>query len=265
MEQINKINGKSVALSSFLDLDSKVLISDESVIYLKNTTDVSGDSEITFELDVNAKLDLTIFDFSLAATAHQNLNFNLQENSSLKMVYVCLNSGTTKNQITANLNGQQAQADINVISVANHGVNTEFDVVCNNNAPFTNGNITQRAVALSGGQNIFNATGYIGKDCSKAVNFQESRALLLDGAAKGDASPILLINHHDVEAGHAAGVSRVNDDEMYYLMSRGIDRKSAEQLMTVAFIRPVVDKITDLDLRESVFDKIREKASYEID
>ncbi len=92
-----------------------------------------------------------------------------------------------------------------------------------------------------------------------AKNFQESRVLLLDKAAKGDASPILLINHHDVEAGHAAGVSRVDDEELYYLMSRGIDKQAAGRLMTSAFVRPVIDKISDEEKLEAVVDKINKK------
>lgn len=263
MDQLTNLNGEKVEITNFSNINKTIEVTNENTIFINNEYAQAFENNITFNLLQDASLEITLFDLNSASSVQNNLNFKLGQDSKLKVVIVSLNENVTNSNVIADLDGTGAVADINVISVANSGVNTTFNVVCNNNAPHTNGNITQRAVALNGGQNIFEATGYIGKDCSKAVNFQESRVLLLDGAAKGDASPILLINHHDVEAGHAAGVSRVNDEEMYYLMSRGINRKTAEELMTIAFIRPVVDRIENEQLRESVFEKISKKASYE--
>lgn len=264
MDQITSLNGENIVVNMFSNINKTIDVANNNKVFINNEYTQSFENNFTFNLLENSSLELTLFDLNKADSVKNNITFSLNRDSKLKVVIVSLNENLTDSNIVADLNATGAEADVNVISVANSGVNTTFNVVCNNNAPHTKANITQRAVALNGGQNIFEATGYIAKDCSKAVNFQESRVLLLDGAAKGDASPILLINHHDVEAGHAAGVSRVNDEEMYYLMSRGIDRKSAEELMTVAFIRPVVDAIEDEELRESVFEKISKKASYEI-
>lgn len=263
MEQLTNINGIKQNLTSFVNVNGSYQVTNQNSIMINNQSSQSFQNDVTFNLAENSSLDLLFVAANTADKVQSRLNFNLEANAKLNVVIVNLNTQVTNNIIEANLNGEGANADINVISVAKGAADTTFNVICNNNKPHTNGNITQRAVALNGGKNVFEATGFIGKDCAKAVNFQESRVLLLDGAAKGDASPILLINHHDVEAGHAAGVSRVNDDEMYYLMSRGISRAAAEELMTIAFIRPVVDNIEDEDIREDVFEKIRKKASYE--
>ncbi len=263
MDQITNLQDANFTAGLFAGINRTIKVEGANKVFINNENKTDFSNDVIFELTANASLDLTLFDLNDTAKVSNKIKFDLAENANLKVVIVSLNTGITNSEIIADLNGAGAVANVNVISVANTGVDTTFNVICNNNAAHTNANITERAVALNGGSNIFEATGYIGRDCAKAVNFQESRVLLLDGAAKGDASPILLINHHDVEAGHAAGVSRVNDEEMYYLMSRGIDRKSAEELMTVAFIRPVVDKIADEELRESVFEKINKKASYE--
>ncbi len=263
MDQITNLIDTEITASLFAGIDRSIPVSGINKVFINNSNEHSYANNVKFELAADAKLELTLFDLNDVSTVENKIDFNLAEGAELKVVIVSLNTGKTDSKIVTNLNGVNAKANVSVISVANTGVDTKFDVICNNNAAHTEANITQRAVALNGGSNIFEATGYIGKDCSKAINFQESRVLLLDGAAKGDASPILLINHHDVEAGHAAGVSRVNDEEMYYLMSRGIDRHTAEELMTVAFIRPVVDQIENEELRESIFEKISKKASYE--
>ncbi len=237
--------------------DAQVTATSELFVLNENSQDSSLSCNI--ELLENSSLDITIFDFNTNESTINDYHFIMQANSNLNVVIVSLNQNTTSSKIVCDLNAEGSNAEINVVSIADSGVNTTYNVVCNNNAPKTIGNIVQRAVALDGGSNIFEATGYIAKDCMGAKNFQESRVLLLDKAAKGDASPILLINHHDVEAGHAAGVSRVDDEELYYLMSRGIDKQAAGRLMTSAFVRPVIDKISDEEKLEAVVDKINKK------
>lgn len=263
MDQISNLNNSNITIDSFMGVNNDISVEGSNNVFINNQNTESFTNDVVYNMAEGSSLDLTLFDLNQTQTVENKIGFKLASNTSLNVVIVSLNREQTQTEIVADLNGEGAVVNISVISVANTGVDTTFNVVCNNNAPRTSAKITQRAVALNGGSNIFKATGFIGEGCSKAVNYQESRVLLLDEAAKGEASPILLINHHDVEAGHAAGVSRVDDEEMYYLMSRGIDRHTAEELMTVAFIRPVVDKITNEELRESVFEKINNKASYE--
>lgn len=263
MEKLTNLQTGNYTIKNLVDVDQSVSVSGDATLYIKNTNSSDITNSIDFKLEANSSLDMILFDVNSSMTVDNKFEFKLQQNAALKLSVISLNSGATKSRVVCDLNEAGANANINVISVADQNVKTNFDVVANNNCRDTKANIRQRAVALNGGENIFTATGFIDKDCSKAINFQESRVLLLDDAAKGDASPILLINHHDVEAGHAAGVSRVNDEEMYYLMSRGIDRKTAEELMTVAFIRPIIDNISDEDVREEVFTMLKNKASYE--
>ena len=69
---------------------------------------------------------------------------------------------------------------------------------------------------------VFNGIGYIKHGGTKSIANQESRVLML---SESDANPILLIDEDDVEAGHAASVGRVDPEQLYYLMSRGISQK----------------------------------------
>lgn len=263
MDQINNLNNVNLSVDDFTGVTKQIPVQGTNTLFINNQNSCDYTNITTFDIAENSSLDLTIFDLNQTAKVENKFTFELGTNANLKLVIVSLNSTKTASEVVVNLNGEGGDANINVISVANSGVETTFNVIANNHAPRTKANITQRGVAVNGGSNVFKATGFIGQDCYQAVNYQQSRVLLLDGASKGEASPILLINHHDVEAGHAAGVSRVDEEEMYYLMSRGIGRQQAEELMTIAFIRPVVDSITNPDLAESVFEKISKKASYE--
>lgn len=172
---------------------------------------------------------------------------------------VSLNNRLNENKVVIDINGEYSQVNYKLITVASLNAHNKYDVRVNNNAAYTKADIWQKAVAKAGGKNEFLATGYIAKGCDKAENYQESRVLLLDEAAKGDASPLLLIDHYDVLAGHAAGVSRVNQEELYYLQTRGISLNEAEKLMTIAFIKPLLDAMKSEELQMNVLNQITER------
>ncbi|MEG0475110.1 MAG: SufD family Fe-S cluster assembly protein, partial [Carnobacterium sp.] len=77
--------------------------------------------------------------------------------------------------------------------------------------------------------------------------------------ARGDANPILLIDENDVTAGHAASVGRVDPEEMYYLMSRGIPKEEAERLVIRGFLGSVISAIPLKATRDELVETIEGK------
>ena len=63
---------------------------------------------------------------------------------------------------------------------------------------------------------------------------------MLSDQARSDANPILLIDENDVTAGHAASIGQVDPEDMYYLMSRGLDKATAERLVVRGFLAPLL-------------------------
>ena len=108
---------------------------------------------------------------------------------------------------------------------------------------------------------VFNGIGYIKHGGTKSIANQESRVLMLSENARGDANPILLIDEDDVEAGHAASVGRVDPEQLYYLMSRGISRAEAERLVIHGFLDPVVRELPIDDVKRQLREVIERKVS----
>ncbi|MGL5021588.1 MAG: SufD family Fe-S cluster assembly protein [Mycoplasmatales bacterium] len=181
---------------------------------------------------------------------------NVLKKSHLDLYIVGFNVDYNENKIIINLEEEYASSNLKLITLANNNTESIYEGRINNNAPKTSADIWQKAVIKNGGSNDFIATGFIKKGADDASNYQESRVLLLDKASLGNASPLLLIDHFNVVAGHAAGVSRVNEDDLYYLQTRGIDKTTAEHLMTLAFVRPLVDLIEQEDLKKFVEQQI---------
>ena len=75
---------------------------------------------------------------------------------------------------------------------------------------------------------------------------------MLSDQARSDANPILLIDENDVTAGHAASIGQVDPEDMYYLMSRGLDKATAERLVVRGFLGSVIVEIPVKEVRDEM-------------
>jgi len=110
-------------------------------------------------------------------------------------------------------------------------------------APNTKSNVNVRAVLRGKSQFSFRGNVKIEKGAKGADAYLRSDALLFDDAKMGDDTPALEILEKDVKAGHAATVGKVDEQMLFYLMSRGLSRVQAEKLLIVGFTRPILDRI----------------------
>jgi Fe-S cluster assembly protein SufD len=99
----------------------------------------------------------------------------------------------------------------------------------------------------------------VNKDAQKTDGYQANRNLLLSGNARADSIPGLEINADDVRCTHGSTVSRVDEEEIFYLMSRGIDRLESEVLLVNAFFTQVLDRIPLASVRERLKKEIAKK------
>ena len=82
---------------------------------------------------------------------------------------------------------------------------------------------------------------------------------MLSDQARSDANPILLIDENDVTAGHAASIGQVDPEDMYYLMSRGLDKATAERLVVRGFLGSVIVEIPVKEVRDEMIRNYRRK------
>ncbi len=210
-----------------------------------STLDLSNNVSLNFLEDVNVviniKEDTNVLNI-LNKGVNINIIINVYKNAKLTFNHLNINNSDCNFDININLLEEGALSNFNNITIASNHKHS-YNVKLINKFERTYGNIYQKAVCLNSGEVSLLTTGTIKDNCNNSENFQESRVLLLDGASLGEAIPMLLIDSHDVLAGHKASVSKVNDEELYYLQTRGISKELAESLLTYAFVKPVIDNI----------------------
>lgn len=166
------------------------------------------------------------------------------------------------------LNGEGATADTMAASFVESFEEIRLDTTIEHLAKHTTSNIFSHGVVRAEGYGMFAGRTYIEKGASGSFGDQESRYLMLDPSARADAYPVLLIEENDLQAGHASSLGQLDEDSLYYLQSRGLSREQAEQLVTVGYLQPVIDKMvggegqpteaTGLYLRNTLLEKVNQ-------
>lgn len=188
-----------------------------------------------------------------------NRRGHLLKDSTIQWAMALLNDGDIITDFDSDLVGMGSHADVKVVGISTGSQLQGVDTRVTNMAPHSIGHILQHGVILDKSTLTFNGIGHILKGATGADAQQESRVLMLSDEARGDANPILLIDHNDVTAGHAASVGRLDPEELYYLMSRGLPKKEAERLVTRGFLGAVITAIPVKSVQKEFVQEIERK------
>ncbi|WP_125763364.1 Fe-S cluster assembly protein SufD [Companilactobacillus hulinensis] len=180
-------------------------------------------------------------------------------NSRIDWAIGFMNDGDIIGDFGTDLIGEGSHTEAKVVAITTGDQVQGIDTKVTNYGRHTIGHILQHGVILESSTLTFNGVGHIVKGARGSDAQQESRVLMLSRKARGDANPILLIDENDVTAGHAASVGRVNAEQMYYLMSRGIDEKTAQRLVIRGFLSSVITEIPEEEVRDRLTQMIERK------
>lgn len=205
----------------------------------------------------------SVDNLSKNTTAYMNRRGYLQRDSKIDWAMGMMNSGLTIGDFDSDLVGDGSHAELKVVGISTSDQIQGIDTRVTNIGKNTIGHILQHGVALDASELTFNGIGHVMKRSKGSDAQQESRILMLSPQARGDANPILLIDDNDVTAGHAASIGRVNPEQLYYLMSRGLQKRLAEKLVIRGFLAPVLDEIPLKEIRNEFSELIERKVSYD--
>jgi Fe-S cluster assembly protein SufD len=237
---------KTVVLASSLGQGS-VINKTEDVMY-----EINDDATITVAEGVNA--------YILDKTNNKNIKLNVQKNASVN--YFILKSNNSKREFNVSgeinlteinmtqtdekmnvkLNEEYASFNGRVLSFSNN-VKSTITFYADHQSKKTFSNIENVGVALNCGDLLFDVTGKIEKGMNASKASQLSRGVIMDNDSNITANPILLIDEYDCFANHGAAIGKINDEDLFYLMSRGLSKNEAFILMLQGIIRPYLDSI----------------------
>ena len=213
--------------------------------------------------EAGSQIHYVVFDkMSRHNDAYLSRQAVLKDQATLHWSIMAMNDGHSVEDVNTFLNGNNAQSSCSTITIGDGQQKQGVNARITNQGRGSIGHIAQRGVVLDDATVSFNGIGHILKQAKYADSQQESRILMLSSGARGDANPILLIDEFEVQAGHAASIGRVDEEQLYYLMSRGLDRKQAERLVTRGFLGDVLKDLKSSDLRQRMSESLDYKLRH---
>jgi Fe-S cluster assembly protein SufD len=245
-----------------------IVVADESssVSFVENYLSVNDVNEgiynIITEVFVNDNANVffaAVDNLAKGITTYVNRRAIALQDGRMEWALGLMNDGNTISDNATYLVGNGSFGDAKTVVVSRGNQIQNFTTNITHFGLNSVGNILSHGVVKDSSTAIFNGIGKIEHGATKSNAEQESRVLMLSEKARGDANPMLLIDEDDVFAGHAASIGRVDQLQLYYLMSRGITKAEAERLIVFGFLAPVVNKIPIEGVKKQLTEVIERK------
>lgn len=167
----------------------------------------------------------------------------VEEEGVMEWVDVNLGSKVTVKYPSCYLFGRKAKGE--VLSMAFAGSNQVLDTGGKmiHLSPETSGTIISKGISKDGGKSSYRGLVQIKKGAVGSKSKVKCDALILDEKSKADTYPHIQIEENQVEATHEAVTGKLNEDQLFYLQSRGLDQTQAETLLINGFIEPIVKEL----------------------
>jgi Fe-S cluster assembly protein SufB len=136
-----------------------------------------------------------------------------------------------------------ARGEILSIAFASAGQHQDAGAKLVHCAPHTTGQIISKSISKGGGRSSYRGLVKVEKGAKKARNNVVCDALILDAESRSDTYPYIEVAEQDVSIGHEASVSRIGEEQLFYLMSRGLSESEASTMIVNGFIEPLVKEL----------------------
>jgi len=166
-----------------------------------------------------------------------------QSDATVEWVDCNLGSKLTMKYPSVYLMGERAHGEILSIAFAGKGQHQDAGGKIVHAAPHTTSNIFAKSISKDGGRSSYRGLLEVAKGATAARSKVVCDALLLDEDSRSDTYPTIRISEDDVNVGHEATVSKVGDEQLFYLQSHGISEEDASKLIVNGFIEPIVKEL----------------------
>lgn len=165
------------------------------------------------------------------------------ENATMEWVDGNLGSKVTMKYPSVYLNGEGARGTMLSIAVASNGIHQDSGARMIHNAPNTSSSIVSKSIARTGGSTDYRGTVRFGKHSDGSKGHVECDTIIMDDQSSSDTIPYNEIDNAHVAMEHEAKVSKISEEQLYYLMSRGISEAKATEMIIMGFVEPFTKKL----------------------
>jgi Fe-S cluster assembly protein SufB len=165
------------------------------------------------------------------------------EGATMEWIDGNLGSKVTMKYPAVYMLGPKAHGEILSIAFAGHGQHQDAGGKVVHGAPYTSSKIVSKSISKDGGRASYRGLLRVAKGAHHSKSNVVCDALLLDEQSRSDTYPYIEIEEDNVSVGHEASVSKIGEEQLFYLMSRGIGEDESAAMIVGGFIEPLVKEL----------------------
>jgi len=247
-----KMKSKNINLR--LDFELEQNSSLKLIDFFSDITDTNF-MNILYNFDL--KKDSILKNYKIDKSFNRNIKYSYnnidQEKNSISETFIfSASSDYFKNEINCNLKGEHSSAFVNGIFSLKDNKQHEIRTSINHLVENTKSYQLIKSVLGKNSKAVYQGRIYVDSIAQKTDGYQLSKAILLDETSEFNAKPELEIYADDVKCSHGSASGSLNENSIFYLMSRGLNYKESKELLINGFLLDVVEKITDAEIRNLI-------------
>lgn len=205
----------------------------------------------------NAKLNVTIVNLlNEESDNFEAIENKLEKNSKVNYTIIDIGGKTSVSNYYSNVIGENADNDLKSIYLGIGEQRKDINYIAELRGTKTNINIDVQGALKDSAKKNFKGTIDFKKGSKKAKGNENEYCMLLSDKAKSIALPMLLCTEEDVEGNHSTASGKVDEKQLFYIMTRGISYKEAVKLIVKSKFNKIIERISDEDLKEEVLSEI---------
>ena len=238
---------KSYAINSRVDIN---LEDDSSLCVVNFLNENSEKNFINFRQKIKIGENSILKNYSLDSNTSENIKYfnkdiNLSKNSHLEYFILSEGSKFIKQDINCNLDDEYGSITLNGIINLENEKHHEIKTVINHKKKNCKSYQLIKSVLNDKSKGIYQGKIFVSPEAQKTDGYQLSRALLLNESVEFNAKPELEIYADDVKCSHGSTSGNIDENSIFYLMSRGLSYSESKKLLTNGFLNEVIEKISD--------------------
>lgn len=166
-----------------------------------------------------------------------------QKDATVEWIDGNLGAKTTMKYPSVYLDGEGARGTMLSIAFANAGQHQDTGAKMIHNAPHTSSSIVSKSIAKGGGKVDYRGQVTFNKNSKKSVSHIECDTIIMDDLSASDTIPFNEIHNSQVALEHEAKVSKISEEQLYYLMSRGLSESEATEMIVMGFVEPFTKEL----------------------
>ncbi|ALB48748.1 Fe-S cluster assembly protein SufD [Clostridium sp. 2-1] len=245
-------------------VDNLIIVGEENskasiIVKYKSLDDSTGyhNGICTIYSKKNSEIKLTKVNFLNENTVHFDSNVSdIEEDGKVDFISVDLGGQYSIYNYHGDLIGDKSAANINSIYLGNKDKLIDINYIITHKGQRSNSNINVKGALQGKARKAFKGTLDFKTGASKSVGAEDEYCMLLSKEARAKAMPVLLCAEDDVSGEHAASSGRIDENKLFYLMSRGLSYDEAKIVIVRAAFNPIIDSIGDNDVIEEILQEV---------